>query len=57
MRYELIERDGFCRGCDKKMRRNIDVVVKFYSRRNRGQNIILCKECVEKMYNLVKGEE
>ena len=48
---EIMKRDGFCRLCDKKLKSGIDEAVKFYSIRNRGQNIIICLECVVRIKN------
>lgn len=57
MHYETMSRDGFCRGCDTKMVRGQNKAIKFYSHRNRGQNIIICPECVKEMMDLVvEGE-
>lgn len=53
MEYTLMQRDGFCRGCDKQLNAGTDKAVKFYSHRNRGQNIIICGDCVELMYEVV----
>lgn len=54
--YSVIERNGFCRCCDKMLFRSVDKVVKFYSRRNCGQHIILCKACIQKLNDIVKED-
>lgn len=54
--YRPVERDGFCRSCDKTLKRNKDRAVIWYSFRNRGMHVILCKPCVEKLYNLVNPQ-
>lgn len=53
MIYEKMQRDGFCRGCDKVLKRGEDLALKMYSPRNRGQSILLCDTCVWKMSNLI----
>ena len=40
------ERDCFCRGCDKKILKNTEPIIYTYSHRNRGQNIIICHDCL-----------
>jgi len=49
---ELMQRDGFCRSCDKELKRNVDPAIKFYSYRGRGMNILLCLDCVDKIHNI-----
>lgn len=53
MEYRLAERDSYCRGCDRLMSKKIDMVLYFYSHRNKGQHIYLCAKCVEKMHNII----
>ena len=53
MIYETMQRDGFCRGCDTALYRNVDMAIKFYSHRNRGQSILLCTDCVRKMSSII----
>ena len=53
--YRLVERDAFCRGCQKELKRNTDKAIMWYAPNNRGMNIIICPDCVELIYNLVKG--
>jgi RNase P subunit RPR2 len=48
-----MKNDGFCRGCDKPLKRNEDMALKMYSHRNRGQHIILCPKCVEDAYRMM----
>lgn len=57
MIYEVMQRDGYCRGCDAILRRNKDFAIKMYSHRNRGQNILLCSLCVTKAFNCVQDIE
>lgn len=40
------EREAFCRFCDSTINKG-DTMLSFYSHRNRGQSIHLCKECVD----------
>jgi hypothetical protein len=46
------ERDCFCRGCDKKIKRNSEDIIYTYSFRNKGQSIIFCEDCVQEMFKL-----
>ena len=55
--YRLAKRTSYCRGCDKENVKDTDMVLYFYSWRNRGQNILLCPDCVKEMYNVIKKEE
>lgn len=52
--YEKMQRDGFCRCCDTLLKRGEDSAIKLYSFRNRGQSIVLCSPCIDKMKNLTK---
>ena len=52
MEIRKIERDGFCRGCDKLVSKG-DVIFYVYSSRNRGQSIIFCIECTTKIGEMV----
>lgn len=54
--YRLAKSDSYCRVCDKENKKNKDMVVYFYSRRNRGQNILICPDCIKKLYNLLPKE-
>lgn len=54
--YRLAKQDSFCRVCDKVNKRNKDMVVYIRSIRNRGQNILICKDCIDKIYNAVKED-
>ena len=51
--YKKAQRDCFCRGCDKVIKRDTEKVIKFYSSRNRGMNIIICDKCVHEINNLL----
>lgn len=42
------ERQAFCRLCDNVIEKG-DTMLSFYSRRNRGQHIHICKCCVDKI--------
>ena len=55
--YRLAKRTSYCRGCDKENVRDKDMVLYFYSWRNRGQNILLCPDCVKEMYDVIKNQE
>lgn len=48
-----IERQGFCRGCDKVLSKG-DEIIYTYSFRNRGQSIPICIPCGEQIAKLVK---
>lgn len=50
--YRNAERDSFCRVCDNKINKGNPAVF-WYSRRNRGQNIMVCPTCVETIYELL----
>ena len=45
------EREAFCRFCDKVIRKG-ETMFSFYSWRNRGQNIHICLDCIEKFKTL-----
>ena len=47
-----IKRDGFCRGCDQKLKRDEDEVIYTYTFRNRGQNILFCLDCCKNIGEL-----
>lgn len=51
--YRQTERNAFCRGCDKEIKRKTESVIATFSNRNRGQHIYFCKKCVEKMWFLI----
>lgn len=53
MEYSLMQRNGYCRGCDKEMVKDEDMAIKMYSHRNRGQHIILCDGCVNAMNHAI----
>jgi hypothetical protein len=55
MDFRIIERSGFCRGCDKVLPKGENIFYT-YSHRNCGQSIIFCMDCVGKIakkYNAV----
>ena len=51
-----VERQAFCRACDKTLERNTEKVIAWYSFRNRGQHIYICTDCVTSMYNLIQED-
>lgn len=51
MERRKVERQGFCRGCDKTLNKG-DEIVYTHSHRNRGQNILFCIDCAEKIGGL-----
>jgi len=51
------QQDCFCRVCDKKIQRNTEDIVSWYSWRNRGQNIHVCIPCMQILGKLVKHHE
>jgi hypothetical protein len=53
MQFRVAQRDCYCRGCDKQLKRNVDSGIFMYSMRNRGQNIMICVDCVKSMNTLV----
>ena len=55
--YRIAKQDSYCRSCDKLNKRNKDKVIYIYSLRNRGQNILLCEDCVKEMYETVAKEK
>lgn len=56
--YRLAKRTSYCRVCDKENIREKDMVMYTYSLRNRGQNILICPECIKEMYKaIIKDEE
>jgi hypothetical protein len=46
------QRDCVCRGCDKRMKKNVDDVIHTYSSRNRGQHILFCFDCGKLIGNM-----
>lgn len=40
-----MERDAFCRACDKVIKRNTEEAIVWYSWRNKGQHILICLPC------------
>lgn len=56
-KYRQPERDAICRVCDGIIKRNQDWMVSWYSRRNTGQYIHLCPECVKKLYEMIPKEQ
>jgi len=46
------QRDCVCRGCDKPLKKNVDDLIHTYSRRNRGQHILFCFDCLELIGNI-----
>jgi len=53
MNYRTLERDAFCRCCDKIIKKNDEVVITMWSCRNRGQYIFLCVNCISEMTELI----
>lgn len=51
--FRKMKRSGFCRGCDKDLEINDDVVAT-YSIRNRGQHIYFCVDCAKRIGEFVK---
>lgn len=51
MKFEIrkSKQNSYCRCCDKEMIKDKDTIVYMYSIRNRGQNIILCLDCIEEI--------
>jgi len=44
-----MERDAFCRACDKVIKRNTEEAIVWYSWRNKGQHIMICLPCSQKI--------
>jgi len=44
-----MERDAFCRACDKVIKRNTEEAIIWYSWRNKGQHIMICLPCSQKI--------
>lgn len=57
MEYRYTKRNCWCRGCDKKLIRDVDKAVFMYSSANRGQHIMLCEDCVGNMFSMVIKEQ
>ena len=56
--YRLTKRTSYCRVCDRENVRDKDMVMYTYSSRNRGQNILICPNCLKEMYKtIIKFEE
>ena len=51
-----LKRKAFCRGCDKEMMVEEEVITT-YSFRNRGQHIYFCIDCAEKIGKLAYEEK
>lgn len=51
--YRVSQRKSYCRVCDKVNMPNEDMIVSIHSFRNRGQEIKICKGCIEKIYQMV----
>lgn len=51
MKFEIrkSKQNSYCRCCDKEMLKDKDTIVYMYSIRNRGQNIILCLDCIKEI--------
>ena len=49
------ERNAYCRGCDKLIKKGEEMVTT-YSSRNRGQNIHFCVNCAKQIGDLVKDD-
>lgn len=47
------ERNAFCRGCDRTIKKGTDMVTT-YSFRNRGQSIHFCVKCAKQIGELAK---
>ena len=54
MIYRKAQRNCRCRGCDRLLEKDVDYGIFMFSIRNRGQNIMLCTDCVDKMYEMVQ---
>ena len=57
IKYEVMQRNGYCRGCDIGLIKEKDKAIKFHTYRNTGQHILLCPECVCKMFSLVTQDQ
>lgn len=55
--YRLAERDCVCRLCYHDLSKDESLAVFWYSRCNKGMNIILCPKCVKTLYNLIPMED
>lgn len=49
--YREAERNAGCRSCSKTINKG-EKMVSWYSRWNSGMHVILCKECVARIYAL-----
>lgn len=55
--YRTAERKCNCRFCNKTIERNTEKAIFHYSHYNRGMHIILCKDCISRLYWKVFNEE
>lgn len=54
MELRKVQRPAVCRGCAKALTKQVDDIIYMYSSVGQGQNILICLDCVEKMYKLVQ---
>lgn len=52
----FVERDAFCRACDKRLKRNVAEAIVWHSFRNTGQNILICLPCAREIGGLAAQE-
>lgn len=50
------QRQAFCRGCDKAIKKGEDMI-STYSRRNTGMWIHICMDCAVKIGEMAKQQE
>lgn len=58
MEFEIrqTERKANCRNCDKVIKPKTEKIIYIYSFRNRGQNIFICKDCLNRMHHEMSRE-
>ena len=56
MELRRMERNGFCRDCDKALEKG-HLVFYTHSRRNRGQHIFLCERCIQQVVKMYEDLE
>lgn len=52
--YITLQRDGVCKLCCKTIEKRTEKVIRLETTHRSCQLLILCKDCVEKLYNLTQ---
>lgn len=51
--YRTLARSGYCRVCDYKVQRDVDMVITFQASR---EQVVICTDCIEKITRTVERE-